>query len=174
MEGKKAASKWKELWGRYQFVVLVAVVGIAFLVWPTGEKKSGAAQATPKIEAEDTTLAQTEARMEEILAKIDGVGELDLMLTLDKSAKQQYVQDSELSYSGPTNAPEDYARKSSNVVLSQGAGQEGLLLEESVYPTYRGALVVCQGGNNPEVKLAVTQAVAALTGLRTDRVTVTA
>jgi stage III sporulation protein AG len=40
------------------------------------------------------------------------------------------------------------------------------------YPTYRGALVVCRGGDRPEVKLAVTEAVAALTGLSADRITV--
>ena len=39
-------------------------------------------------------------------------------------------------------------------------------------PTYRGALVVCQGGDRAEVKLAVTEAVTALTGLTADRVTV--
>ena len=40
------------------------------------------------------------------------------------------------------------------------------------YPTYRGALVVCQGGDQADVRLAVTEAVAALTGLSSDRVTV--
>ena len=37
---------------------------------------------------------------------------------------------------------------------------------------YRGALVVCQGGDRADVKLAVTEAVSALTGLSSDRVTV--
>lgn len=174
MERKKAADRWKELWNKYKFVALVAAVGMAFLLWPAGERRSGTeepeARDTPTAE---TALSETEARMAGILSKISGVGELELMLTLDKSAKQQYVKDTELQYSGPTNAPDDYARKSENVVLSQGGGQEGLLLEESVYPTYRGALVVCQGGRDPEVRLAVTQAVAALTGLPSDRITVT-
>jgi len=39
-------------------------------------------------------------------------------------------------------------------------------------PTYRGALVVCQGGGQADVKLAVTEAVAVLTGLPADRITV--
>ena len=38
--------------------------------------------------------------------------------------------------------------------------------------TYRGALVVCQGGDQAAVRLAVTEAVMALTGLPADRITV--
>ena len=46
------------------------------------------------------------------------------------------------------------------------------MVTRTVYPTYRGALVVCQGADRAEVRLAVTEAVTALTGLTADRVTV--
>ena len=49
---------------------------------------------------------------------------------------------------------------------------EAPVVTRTVYPTYRGALVVCQGGDRADVKLAVTEAVAALTGLSADRITV--
>ena len=41
-----------------------------------------------------------------------------------------------------------------------------------LYPTYRGALVVCQGGDRADVRLAVIEAVSVLTGLSSDRITV--
>ena len=176
METKKT-EKWKTFWNKYKFVALVAAVGILFLLWPSGEKKDGiktSAGASQPDTVLDQALEATEERMAAILSKIKGVGQLELMLTLDKSAEQRYVQDTELSYSGQTEAPEDYLRKSETVILYQGSGQEGMMLEESVYPTYRGALVVCQGGDSAEVKLAVTAAVSALTGLSSDRITVTA
>ena len=49
---------------------------------------------------------------------------------------------------------------------------QAAVVTRTVYPTYRGALVVCQGGDRADVKLAVTEAVAALTGLSADRITV--
>ena len=55
--------------------------------------------------------------------------------------------------------------------MDGGSGDQ-VVVTQRRYPTYRGALVVCQGGDRPEVKLAVTEAVAALTGLSADRVTV--
>lgn len=39
-------------------------------------------------------------------------------------------------------------------------------------PTYQGAIVVCQGADDPGVKLALVQAVASVTGLGTDQITV--
>ena len=62
-------------------------------------------------------------------------------------------------------------RVSETVVLS-GSGGDAPVVVKNVSPTYRGALVVCQGGGSAEVRLAVTQAVAALTGLSADRITV--
>jgi len=37
---------------------------------------------------------------------------------------------------------------------------------------YRGAVVVCQGGDNASVRLAVVEAVSNATGLTSDRITV--
>ena len=55
--------------------------------------------------------------------------------------------------------------------MDAGSNDE-VVVTRQVYPTYRGALVVCQGGDQAAVKLAVTEAVAALTGLTADCITV--
>ena len=93
------------------------------------------------------------------------------MLTEDADGEKQLAQNTELSYSGSTKAPEDYSR-SSEVVLADSGGEDTVVVTRQQYPTYRGALVVCQGGDQADVRLAVTEAVAALTGLSSDRVTV--
>ena len=66
---------------------------------------------------------ETETRMETILTKIDGVGELHLMLTADTGTSRRLAENTELSYSGDTAAPNDYQRKS-ETVLSGGSGTE--------------------------------------------------
>ncbi len=58
------------------------------------------------------------------------------------------------------------------VIVSQGSGKQAAVELRYLYPEYRGALVVCQGAADPQVRLAVTEAVRALTGLGTDRITV--
>ena len=43
---------------------------------------------------------------------------------------------------------------------------------QTVAPQFRGALVVCAGGDDPGVRLQVIRAVSALTGLGSDCITV--
>ena len=106
-----------------------------------------------------------------IRGSVSGVGQVRVLLTLDSDGERQLAQDTELTYSGDTASPEDYSRKSETVFEDGGDGDR-TVVTRTVYPTYRGALVVCQGGDRAEVKLAVTEAVAALTGLSADRIKV--
>ena len=137
----------RKLWDRYKYAALILLVGAGLLLWPAG---SGATAQTGQNEASQVYAAaeDLQAEMEEILG-----------------------QNTELQYSGSTAAPEDYSRVSETVLLD-GGDREEIMVTQTAYPTYRGALVVCQGGGRADVKLAVTAAVSALTGLPSDRVTV--
>ena len=159
----------KKLWERYKYAALVALIGAVLLLWPGSSKVE-----TPEVSAQsihEVTAEELPGQMEEILSNISGVGQVKVLLTLDSDGERQLAQDTELRYSGAVSAPEDYARTSSTVLLEGDTGDASLVVK-TVYPTYRGALVVCTGGDRPEVQLTVTKAVAALTGLSSDRITV--
>jgi stage III sporulation protein AG len=162
----------RRIWDRYKYAALVILAGIALLAWPASGKKTaaGTSAAAPAADG-DVALEGTEARMEQILSRIRGAGQLELMLAPETGEERQLAQDTELSYSGATSAPDEYTRRSETVLSSADGGQTPYVTS-SRSPTYRGALVVCQGAGNAEVKLAVTEAVAALTGLSSDRITV--
>lgn len=157
----------RKLWDKYKYVALVVLIGAGLLLWPSGS--GGTELIGSRTEPAESRDIQTE--MEEILGTISGVGQVKVMLTLDSDGERQLAQDTELSYSGETASPDDYSRRSETVLLDGGTGDE-TVVTKTVYPTYRGALVVCQGGDRADVRLAVTEAVAALTGLSTDRITV--
>ena len=107
----------------------------------------------------------------QILATMSGVGEVRVLLTKETDGKQELAQDTELAYSGDTRAPDDYSRRSETVLVDADSGDEPVVTTKS-YPTYRGALVVCQGGDRADVRLAVINAVSTLTGLSADRIAV--
>ncbi len=166
----------RKIWNKYKYAALVALIGAGLLLWPG----LGSGEAAPRLGRKDPPARSTQSgwdlgtvqtEMEEILGAMDGVGQVKVMLTVDSDGERQLAQDTQLSYSGDTAAPEDYSRKSETVRLDGSGGDEAVVVR-TTYPTYRGALVVCQGGGSAEVRLAVTGAVAALTGLPTDRVTV--
>lgn len=167
MDGEKRwLKKPLEALGRYKYVLLVAGLGALLLLWP---QKPNAAPGTPEIPAAGicTDVSETEAAMEQILGKISGVGRVDVMLTLQSGGELVLAQDTSLRYSGSSQSPDDYQRTSETVTDSGG-----VVVTQEVYPQYRGALVVCEGGGNDAVRLEVVAAVSALTGLGADRITV--
>ena len=148
--------RFRTLWEKGKFALPVLGLGVLLLLWPsgTGETKSA---ASPETTAEETA-AQQQKEMERILSRIEGAGERTL------------AEDREETLGGSPDAPESQSRRET-VILSVSGGEE-VVVTRRESPVYRGALVVCQGADRAEVKLAVTQAVAALTGLGADRITV--
>ena len=167
----------RKIWDRYKYAALVAFIGAGLLLWPgggfgIGSGDTGKAESRPEVR-EARELRDVQQEMEEILGAISGVGQVKVMLTVDSDGERQLAQNTTLSYSGSAAAPEDYSRRSEAVLVNGGGGNE-TVTTRTTYPTYRGALVVCGGGDRAEVRLAVTEAVAALTGLPSDRITVAA
>ena len=157
----------RKLWDRYKYAALVVLIGAGLLLWPSGK---GGTEAALRQQSSTEETQDIQVEMEDILGTISGVGQVKVMLTVDSDGERQLAQDTELTYSGSVESPEDYSRRS-ETVLTDGEG-DGTVVTRTLYPTYRGALVVCQGGDRADVRLAVTEAVASLTGLSADRITV--
>ena len=157
----------RKLWNRYKYVVLVILIGVGLLLWPTTVGETHPTVPPAECSAE----RDLEAEMEQILGIMSGVGQVKVMLTVESDGERHLAQDTDLSYRGDREAPEDYSRQTKTVLVDDGSG-DAAVVTRSMQPTYRGALVVCQGGGQPDVKLAVTEAVSALTGLSADRITV--
>ena len=172
-DAKRKLTKPLEILGRYKYVLLVVALGAALLAWPGSRKPGGASPGSALPEAGSAApagrenLADTERAMEEILSKISGVGRVDVMLTLHSGGELVLAQDTSLRYSGPTQNPDTYERTSDTV-----SGTGGVVVTQEKYPLYRGALVVCEGGGSDGVRLQVVEAVAAVTGLGSDRIAV--
>ena len=175
-EGRRAAAGIGAALVKYKYVLLVLLAGVVCMAWPSGKDRSepaeGSAGTPAPAVSERQEISQLQKEMEEILGRIEGVGELRLMLTLDRGTSKALAQDAALSYSGLPTDPEDYSRSTDTVVLSKSGSGESVVVVHETYPQFRGALVVCQGGGDPAVRLSVIEAVSALTGLGSDRISV--
>ena len=58
------------------------------------------------------------------------------------------------------------------VTLGRGSGTQDVVVTRERYPSYQGAVVVCEGAGDAAVRLALTEAVSALTGLSADRISI--
>jgi len=152
--------KIRELAQKNKYVLIVLLVGLLIILWPTGgNRQTEEAQPIPEHPLA-FCLAEKERRIAEALSQIDGAGEVIVVLSLRTSVEQEVAVD------------EDTAGRRETVTISTGSGTQSEVTLRYRYPQFLGALVVSQGADNATVRLQITQAVAALTGLGTDRITV--
>lgn len=152
-------SKWIE---KYKYVVVVLLLGVLIILWPSGNENRDVPEAAME-ETEDTlhfSLAEKEARLSETLSQIEGAGEVIVLLSLRTSLEQEIAVN------------EDANGRRETVTIARGGGVQSEVTLRYHFPEFQGALIVSQGANDPSVQLRLVQAVAALTGLRTDRITV--
>ena len=79
--------RWSELWKKYKFVLLVVLVGVILMLLPVSSRTKETAAGDSQTPQEAFDLEAVEQRMEEVLGKIDGVGKLRLMLTLQSGTR---------------------------------------------------------------------------------------
>ena len=164
MDGNETLRRWgkvlRDSLGRYRLVWVVILAGLVLLHLPSGEEKQKSA-VLPETAAFD--LAETERRLAETLSRIDGAGEVTVMLTVRDGPQKVLAQNCQ-------DGEND--QRTETVVLSRGSGTQETVTVQERYPDYQGALLVCDGGDDPQVRLALTQAVSALTGLGADRISI--
>lgn len=151
---------------RYRFALLVLAVGVVLLLLPDGRKKPDGEESKEPFAFDQEALR---AEMEQILSAVDGTGRLSLMLSFEAGCEQELARDT--SESGEGSGIDGFTRRSETVVLGTGTSAQ-VVVTRQVYPRCTGALVVCEGGGDAAVRLELTRAVAALTGLSSDRISV--
>ncbi len=169
MEKKGLAERAAAIFRRLKYPILILLLGAALLLLPGKKQKTASAQS--ETENAETLEEDWEGRLETILAQIRGAGAVRVMLTQDQGSRVIYQQDRELD-TDQDDTGKTCRERTETVVLSRGSSAQEALVSQVEGPKFRGALVVCGGGDDPGVRLAVVRAVCSVTGLGADQVTV--
>lgn len=141
----------RELVKKYRYVLLVLLAGVILMCLPDEAEKEEVPVVT---EAANEDL---ESRLERILSRIAGAGEVVVVLTESQGEEFVYQTDSD----GADTV----------LITDENRNEQGLVRTRKP-PSYRGAVIVCSGADSAVVRLAVVEAVANATGLGTDKITV--
>ena len=167
--------KLKDILNKYRFAVLVALAGVVLMLLPAGKQETEAADTDGEPDAADTageemsfSLEETERRMAEVLSAMDGVGRVQVMLTLHSGETLSLAEDS----SATLGSGGDVRQDSQVLTVNRGSGKQEVVVTRRLYPTYQGAVVVCQGAGDSRVRLRVLETVSVLTGLSSDKISV--
>lgn len=162
MDTVDVKSKFQLLFDKYKFVALIIVIGIVLMLLPTGKSKD---KTDNNVELPTETELTIDAKLADVLSAISGAGEVKVLLSVAAGEEKIYQIDEDISDNSGNI-------RRSTVVVSDGSRNQQGLIKQIVPPSYLGAVIVCDGGDNPVVKLAIVDAVSKLTGLPTDRISV--
>ncbi len=124
------------------------------MLLPTGSKKTTEETANTEISAPGFSVETEENRLAQQLTRIKGAGKVSVLLSVEGSVSRELAENGE-----------------ETLVISSNGGQKVVELYY-VNPIYTGAVIVCQGAATSSVRLEITQAVSAFTGLGTDKIRV--
>ena len=150
---------------KYKYVLIICLCGFV-LVSLSGNTDTAKENETQTELTADTALL--EQRLERSLSQISGVGKAEVILTAKSSSRAVYAYDEDKTV---RQSEGDRTADTSQSMAFSGSGSGQLPIQlQTLEPEYRGALVVCEGAASAAVRLEVTKAVAALTGIGSDHI----
>lgn len=150
---------------KYRYVILILLVGVGLMLIPGKQEESNQTVQTQK--TEQITVSDMEAKLENILSGIQGAGRVEVMLTLASGEKTIYQTDTEKT----TQNDGSSQRADTVIVAGSDRGETGLIAQVDP-PLYLGAIILCQGADDPTVKLNIVDAVSKAIGLGADKISV--
>lgn len=172
-------------------VILIVTIVIINIIW-NGDKDSSndkgvqndtskqlASSDTSSLEVSSNTSNQLEIKLEEILSKIQGVGEVKVFINYSESSeiipmynentKTSNTEETDTSGGTRTIQEEDSQKE---IIYEEDDGQKTPITQKVVQPKVEGAIITAKGANNADVKSSIIQAVEAVTGLATHKIQV--
>lgn len=171
-------------------IILIITIVIINLIWNGNNKTknndnsnsiSKQLAKTSKIES-DVNMNNTnnlEEKLENILSKIQGVGEVKVFVNYSESNEviAMYNENSKVSNTeeedtsgGKRKIQETDSQK--DIIYKEENGEKVPITQKVIQPKVEGAIITAKGANNTNVKTNIIQAVEAATGLATHKIQV--
>ena len=164
MERIDVVSLIKKYSKKYKFPLIVLSFGLVLLLLSPSAKVDEDFKSLSDVQV---NILSVEDQLATILSSVKGAGKVQVMLSVGRGEETLYQTDQDQS----RNEDKTTSNIDTVTVTDSGRNETGLIRQVNP-PEYSGAVIVCQGADNPHVKLAIIDAVAKLTGLGTDKIAV--
>ncbi len=157
--------------GQTVLVAALGLAGVLLLVWPTAAQQPDAVPTPEAAQPPNVDYAQQlAAQLEETLGKMEGVGQIKVMVTLEQ--QEEYVYAADLVTEERTQQEEKLRQQEQTHVILEQDGSQQALVTTTMAPRVQGVVVVCTGGDDPVVQRSLTQAVTAVLNIGSNRIAV--
>ena len=168
-------------------LVLIAVAGVILILCSVSDsgKESEESTIADNLGSETTQSAEntisTEDELEEILSKINGVGNVSVMITYSSTEEEVLKEDkssesdstSEEDSGGGTRTITSSSSSVTTIYTTDENGNDVPYVVKTLLPEVEGVAVVAEGGGNMEVKEEIIGIIQALFNIESHKIWVT-
>ena len=159
-----------------RWIVLGGLAGIA-LIALSGLLPAGGGQEQSAPAGEDLPVSAQayadglEERLARLISSMEGAGEAQVLVTLDRSTEQVYATEERSAQTTDGEGADGESQTTYFSVRASDGAEQALPLTE-LQPVIRGVVVVCPGGGSAAVAERITQAVTTALDISSARVCV--
>ena len=172
------------------FVIILVVTIVAInMIWKEDKQNPSKQDDTKVLAQKNQTIQEKESqvveqneleqKLEAILSKIEGAGNVEVLITYSQSSElvPVYNESSTVSTTeesdqqgGTRKIEENTTQK--EVIYEENSGQKELVTQKVINPKVEGAIILAEGAEDSTVKTNIVQAVEAVTGIATHKIQV--
>ncbi len=174
-------TKWRQLstLTKIKWLAVVLVVVVVIIVFGNFSTSTNTINNSANILEYDSTYyvssldysAKLEDKLQKVLSNIDGVGHVEVMITLDSSIELVLAESSKGQNSGSLVGDSYAVEVTSPIIIDKGDREEPLIIKE-ILPNVKGVLVVLSGDNSVTTRLNIIQAVQSLLDISASKIQV--
>ena len=152
-----------------KIIVFVGILGI-ILIFLSGFFKPNKTKKSKLLQANDGTqeyAIKLENDLKDLLSNIKGAGNTRVLVTLENSTETVYATEEKKNKEATEDKTDGQLSKKKEsddcekkyIKIKDADGTERALLVTQIQPTIKGVVVVCDGGDNPDVQQKISNAI---------------
>lgn len=161
---------------RTKLIVILGICGIVMImlseIIPTDNDKKTEVSISKDPVTEDTYeyKKQIETELSQILGEIKGVGEIQVMVTIEGTT--EYVYAEELDTDTDKDGDKTSEQYKNQIVMKEENGKKDALVRKIIKPQISGVVIVCQGGGDASLNERVLRAASTALNLPSSKICV--
>ena len=160
---KQIPEKISHFLKKYKYAVLILMIGLGLMIVPNIPDGEVVEVKT----YEPVEEQEFEEKLATVLSYIEGAGEVRVILSkLDGEETLYQTNDDQ------TTQADSVSKRTDTVTVTDSNRTETGLIKQIIPATYKGAIILCQGADNPSVRYDIVNSVSKLIGIGTNCISV--
>ena len=166
-----------------KIIIFTGVLGVV-LIFLSSFFKTGDAKKIKAVSSNSSTqeyVTQLENSLKDMVSSIKGAGNTRVMVTLENSEETVYATEEKKNKEATEDKTDGQLSKKREsddcekryITIRDANGTEQALAVTQIQPTVKGVVVVCDGGDIPEVQQKISEAIKTALNITAKRVYVT-